>query len=78
MQCIMPLHREDGSGLHPLEDVFSYSTPDNTWQRHNVTGHGPRARNAAIACVIVEKHMLLHGGWDPFKETYDDTFILHI
>ena len=77
MHYIVPLHREDGSGLQPLEDVFSYSIPENTWQRFDVAGQGPRARNAAIACVIADKHMLLHGGWDPFKHTYDDTFTLH-
>ena len=70
------LHREDGSGLQPLDDVFSYSTVDNAWRINTVAGRGPSARNAAIACVVADAKMLLHGGWDPFKQTYSDSFVL--
>lgn len=70
------MHREDGGGLQPLDDVCSYSTVDNAWQMQKVAGRGPSARNAAIACVVAERKMLLHGGWDPFKQTYSDSFIL--
>lgn len=68
--------REDGSGLQPLDDVCSYSTVDNAWQIHTMAGQSPSARNAAIACVVADRRMLLHGGWDPFKQTYSDSFIL--
>ena len=68
--------REDGSGLQPLDDVCSYSTVDNAWHIITVAGQGPSARNAAIACVVADRKMLLHGGWDPFKQTYSDSFIL--
>ena len=74
--AVATVHREDGSGLQPLDDVYSYSIVDNTWQNHTTTGHGPSARNAAIACVIADNKMLLHGGWDPFRQTYSDSFIL--
>lgn len=70
------MHREDGSGLQPLDDVFSYDTVDNAWQKEPVAGQGPSARNAAIACAVADRKMLLHGGWDPFKQTYCDSFIL--
>ncbi|KAL3157872.1 hypothetical protein ABBQ32_012283 [Trebouxia sp. C0010 RCD-2024] len=69
-------YRVDGSGLQPLDDVYSYSTLDNTWQKQTTTGQGPSARNAAIACVVADNEMLLHGGWDPFRQTYSDSFIL--
>lgn len=70
------VHREDGNGLQPLDDVCSYSTVDNAWQTDTVVGQGPSARNAAIACVVADRKMLLHGGWDPFKQTYSDSFLL--
>lgn len=70
------MHREDGSGLQPLDDVFSYNIVDNAWQKEPVAGQGPSARNAAIACDVADGKMLLHGGWDPFKQTYGDSFIL--
>lgn len=69
-------HREDGSGLQPLDDLFTYNTVENAWQKEPVAGQGPSARNAAIACGVAEGKMLLHGGWDPFKQTYGDSFIL--
>ena len=68
--------REDGNGLQPLNDVCCYSTVDNAWQTVTVAGQGPSARNAAIACVVADRKMLLHGGWDPFKQTYSDSFLL--
>lgn len=74
--AVATMYRVDGSGLQPLDDVYSYSTLDNTWQKQTTTGQGPSARNAAIACVVADNEMLLHGGWDPFRQTYSDSFIL--
>ncbi len=61
------LHREDGKGLQPMDDVFVYDTTSNEWQRRDVSGTGPAARNAAVACLVGHNKMLLHGGWDPFE-----------
>ena len=68
--------REDGKGLQPLDDVFVYNVEHNAWQQPTVTGPKPRARNAAVACLVTPTSMLLHGGWNPFRETYEDTFYL--
>ena len=72
------MSRDDGSGLQPLDDVVSYNTEQNTWHHHTVMGPSPKARNAAFACAVADKQMLLHGGWDPFRQTYSDSFILHL
>ena len=71
------MYREDGSGLQPLDDIFSYSITKDLWQKHEVSGRGPAARNAAVACLIDKNKMLLHGGWEPFKNTFSDSFVLH-
>ena len=70
--------REDGSGLQPLDDVIVYDTQHNRWEQPAVSGSKPRARNAAVASMVSDKEMLLHGGWNPFKETYDDSFVLKV
>ena len=68
--------REDGSGLQPLDDVFQYSITDDAWQSPELSGEGPAARNAAVACFVGDNRILVHGGWDPFKHTYDDSYLL--
>lgn len=69
--------REDGSGLQPLDDTLVYSTIEDEWQKPDISGSVPRARNAAVACLLEQNKMLLHGGWEPFRNTYSDSLILH-
>ncbi|KAA6425251.1 MAG: hypothetical protein FRX49_04746 [Trebouxia sp. A1-2] len=70
-------YREDGSGLQPLDDTLVYSTIEDEWQKPDISGSVPRARNAAVACLLEQNKMLLHGGWEPFRNTYSDSLILH-
>ena len=69
--------REDGSGLQPLNDTFMYSTTNDEWHKVETAGKPPAARNAAVACLVEQNQMLLHGGWEPFRNTFSDTFLLH-
>ena len=59
-----------------MDDIFVYNISDNAWQKPVVSGKGPAARNAAVACLADDNSILLHGGWNPFKLTYDDSYIL--
>ncbi|KAL0052870.1 hypothetical protein WJX82_009025 [Trebouxia sp. C0006] len=70
-------YREDGSGLQPLDDTLVYSTIEDEWQKTDISGSVPAARNAAVACLIEQDKMLMHGGWEPFRNTYSDSFVLH-
>ncbi len=68
----------DGGGLQPLDDVFVLNTTTNEWwwPEHS-SGNQPLPRNAAIM-NRVDGHMVLHGGWAAFVETYNDTWRLEI
>ena len=54
-----------------------YSTTDDEWHKIETSGTSPAARNAAVACLVEQNKMLLHGGWEPFRNTFSDTFLLH-
>lgn len=69
-------YKEDGSGLQPLDDTFVLNTEKLEWQWPEVNDAKPAARNAATAALLPDGRILLHGGWYPFKETYNDTWIL--
>lgn len=36
----------------------------------------PAARNAATLNAVPGGPLVLHGGWDPFKQTYNDTYLM--
>ena len=68
--------REDGAELQPLNDTFVLDTQTLQWRWPTVSsGIIPAARNAATMNGVGGR-LVLHGGWDPFKTTYNDTFLL--
>ena len=70
----MSLSREEG-GLQPLSDCFVYDTVHNVWEEPEVIGGNKfRARNAHTLTTISGNKAVAHGGWNPFVETYNDTF----
>jgi N-acetylneuraminic acid mutarotase len=64
------------AGLHPKGDVWSLDVQSHKWTRLLETG--PPARNAASLSLISHNEFLLAGGWAPFRETYDDCFVLKV
>lgn len=67
--------REDGSGLQPLDDLVVLDTEKLSWEYPQIEGVRPSARNAAVISAVGDV-LVLQGGWDPFKVTYNDTFVL--
>jgi hypothetical protein len=73
--------------LCPLDDAwwFDASAGGGTWRRVALGGgdaRPPAARNAAVLAPLPSadptrrRRFLYHGGWRPFVETYDDSWIL--
>ena len=42
----------------------------------NPTDIVPAARNAATLNAVPGGPLVLHAGWDPFKQTYNDTYLM--
>ncbi|KAK9839199.1 hypothetical protein WJX81_000851 [Elliptochloris bilobata] len=71
-------YKEDQSGLQPLSDTLVLDTQSMTWQYPRVTGGAaPSPRNAAMM-VAVGSRLVLHGGWYPFKQSYNDTYVMDV
>jgi N-acetylneuraminic acid mutarotase len=68
---------KEGGGLQPLADTFVLDTAANEWRWPDEQDGGakPAARNAATMNKVGEQ-LVLHGGWNPFVETYNDTWVL--
>ncbi|KAK9822770.1 hypothetical protein WJX74_006897 [Apatococcus lobatus] len=71
-------YKDDGSGLQPTSELFAYNVSSNQWelfQANDSASNQPfKARNAHIFSTC-GSDLLAHGGWDPFKRTYNDTFV---
>ena len=69
------LCRQEG-GLQPLDDTFIFDIETCSWQWPEIEPDVvPRARNAHISANL-DGQLLISGGWDPFKKTYNDTLLL--
>ncbi len=65
-------------GLQPLNDLFVLDTKQLQWQYPRLApGAGPSPRNAATVTAVGGK-LVLYGGWNPFVETYNDTFVMDV
>lgn len=66
------------NGLNPLDDLWKL-TGGTTWDEVVVEDGAtvPPSRNAATLTETSEG-FLLTGGWDPFRETRDDSHLLHV
>ena len=69
------LKRASVEGLR-VELVASSSSPSSSGD----SSTSPSPRNAAAFGVVDlpggGKGLLIHGGWDPFRKTHDDTWLL--
>lgn len=72
-------NREEG-GLQPLDDLFALDTKTMTWRYPKLApaGAGPSPRNAATLTAVGGTHLVLHGGWNPFVKSYNDTFVMDV
>ena len=70
--------REAG-GLQPLSDFFVLDTRALAWQYPKPApgAAGPSPRNAATL-TAVGSSLVLHGGWNPFVQSYNDTFVMDV
>ena len=72
------MSREEG-GLQPLDDFFALDTRTMTWRYPKLApGAGPSLRNAATLTAVGDAHLVLHGGWNPFVKSYNDTFVMDV
>lgn len=68
--------RQEG-GLQPLNDLFVFDIKSCSWQWPKIDSESvPSPRNAHIAANL-KGQLLISGGWDPFKKSYNDTFLLN-
>lgn len=65
-------------GLVPLGDAWALDTAAEEWKELEISGVRPAPRNAAAAAVLKSGEVLLQGGWEAFKHTYNDTFIMQL
>ena len=65
----------EGGGLQPMNDLIVFNTKERRWRWPQPRG-GPSPRNAGSLTALADGRLVAHGGWDPFKETYNDTFLL--
>lgn len=75
------LHREDGSGLQPLNDLFVLNTEgEMRWEYPGVDPEvpGPSPRNAGTLTALEGGRLVFFGGWDPFRLSYNDTYLLDV
>ena len=77
--------RTDQGGLNARADVWLLSLAEQKWQLlvpDDGETSGPPPRNGAafieLASVDGTKEFLLAGGWAPFKQTWDDCFVLRV
>jgi hypothetical protein len=75
--CAPCWRREEGAGLQPLGDCWALDTVALRWRQLSIQGDVPCPRNAAVL-VAVGGALVYHGGWRPFQETYNDTFLLEL
>lgn len=79
-ESCMLLCRNDGSGLQPTSELFAYNIANDQWELHGpsdaaaASDNSFKARNAHIFSACGSR-LIAHGGWDPFKKTYNDTII---
>lgn len=69
--------REDSTGLQPLDDLWVLDTQAMRWEQPAVQGTKPLPRNAATMCNV-DQQLVLHAGWKPFVETYNDTWVCKV
>ena len=75
----------DGGGLQGLNDLWYFSLDTKTWTEIQVVDSIPPGRNAATLSLLNQPDtddnndiFLLCGGWQPFVETHNDVWSLHI
>lgn len=74
---VIAVYRE-GGGLQPLGDTFVLDTAANEWRWPADDGSNkPLPRNAATM-DRADKHLVFHGGWAAFVETYNETWLLQL
>ena len=71
------LRRNEG-GLQPLNDFFVLDTKQMKWLYPKLAGGaGPAPRNAATLTAVGDK-LVMYGGWDPFVQSYNDTYVMDV
>jgi hypothetical protein len=70
-------------GLNARGDVWLLSLMDGTWELLVPDEAGPPPRNGAALFPLESDHgstreYLLAGGWAPFRQTWDDCFVLRV
>lgn len=69
-------YKESG-GLDVLDSYVALDTASNRWHQVELVGdRRPPARNAAVLCRLKDGCLLLHGGWKPFVETWNDSYAM--
>ena len=74
----------DPAGLLPLGDLWRLDLESREWEEvlapSSSSSPSPSPRNASAFGVVDlpggKKGLLIHGGWDPFRKTHDDTWLL--
>lgn len=72
------VYREGGGGLQPLGDTFLLNTATDEWCWPEQNSSDEPLRRNAATMNLVNGHMVLHGGWAAFVETYNDTWQLQV
>lgn len=58
--------------------MWALDTEALAWRELSVQGSAPNARNAAVMGALAGGRLLLHGGWWPFRETYNGTYLMEL
>jgi N-acetylneuraminic acid mutarotase len=66
------------AGLIPKGEVWHLCLKEKKWTMVLSDQDLPPARNAATMTRIASDEFLLTGGWHPFRQTFDDCFVLKI
>ena len=80
----------DPAGLLPLGDLWRLDLRSREWEEvaladpsadpSSPSSSSPSPRNASAFGVVDlpggKRGLLIHGGWDPFRKTHDDTWLL--
>lgn len=62
-----------------MNDLFVFDPATESWQWPDIDqATAPSPRNAHAAARLSNGQLLVTGGWDPFKKSYADTFILDV
>ena len=75
--CAWPARRSE-AGLQPLGDCWALDTEALSWRELALERDAPSARNAAVGSRLADGRLAVHGGWWPFKESYNDTHLLEL